>query len=249
MAPPTDQTIKNRFKERAKLAVRGGLQRLDLDLRKGSYATHVVRTLAARDLDTVLDIGANVGQYATALRRAGFTGRIISAEPLSGAYQELARRASRDAAWTTLNLAVGREPGTAEINVAANSYSSSILGMTQAHLDGASDSRYVAVEEVEVTTVAALVAEHGLDPARTLLKIDTQGYESEVLAGAGDLHGRFDAVQLEVSLVELYEGQRLAEDLVGEIRGLGYRLQTLETGFSDPDGRLLQCDVLAVLDR
>ncbi len=249
MAQGADQRLKNRMRERAKLAVRGRLHRLDLDVTRGVFARQVVRTLESRGIDTVLDIGANVGQYAVGLRRSGYAGRIISCEPLSGAYGELARRATRDPAWLAVNAAVGREAGETDINVAANSYSSSILAMTQAHLDGAPDSVYVAVEHVELTTVEALVADYGIDPERTLLKIDTQGYEAEVLAGAGDLIGAFDGLQLELSFIELYAGQQLAEEALRTFRRHGYRMQNLETGFSDHTGRLLQCDVLAVRDR
>jgi FkbM family methyltransferase len=248
MSNGPDQSLKNRVRERAKLAVRGGLHRLDLDVSRGIFTRQVARTLESRGIDTVLDVGANVGQYALGLRRSGYAGRIISCEPLSGAYGELSRRAAKDPHWHTVNAAVGREPGETDINVAANSYSSSILGMTQAHLDGAPDSAYVAVERVEVTTVAALAEKYAVEPARTLLKIDTQGYEAEVMAGAGDLLGRFDGMQLEVSFVELYEGQQLAEQTIAVLREHGYRLQSLETGFSDPTGRLLQCDVLVVRD-
>jgi len=248
MSNGPDQSLKNRVRERAKLAIRGGLHRLDLDVSKGVYTRQVARTLAARGDDTVLDIGANVGQYGLGLRRSGYDGRIISCEPLSGAYAELERRAHRDPHWHPVNAAVGREPGEVDIHVAANSYSSSILEMTQAHLDGAPDSAYVAVERVTVTTVAEVVERFGVDPARTLLKIDTQGYEAEVLAGAGDLLATFDALQLEVSFVELYEGQQLAEETIAVLREHGYRLQSLETGFSDPSGRLLQADVLVVRD-
>ena len=83
-------------------------------------------------------------------------------------------------------------------------------------------------------------------PSSTLLKIDTQGYEDEVLAGAGDLIGEFAAVQLELSFVELYTGQRLFDDFYDHMRSRGYRLHILEPGFSDPSGRMLQCDGLFV---
>ncbi len=248
MTRSPDQTFRNRLRERLKLSVRGTLQRFDLSIAKGVHANQVARTLAAHDLDAVLDVGANVGQFAISVRRAGFVGRIISCEPLSGAFAELARRAVDDSGWDVVNAAVGSEVGETEINVSANSYSSSILPMTDAHLSGAPDSAYVATERVALTTVPALVERFGLRPERTLLKIDTQGYEAEVLAGAGDLLGEFGALQLEVSFVELYEGQQLAEETAQLLRDHGYRLQSLETGFSDPTGRLLQCDVLVVRD-
>lgn len=242
----SDQSLTNRARETAKLWVRRSLQRADVEIGRGPYASRLVRTLDSRSIDTVLDVGANVGQYATLTRGAGFRGRIISCEPLSGAYAQLARRAARDDRWTALNTAVGAEPGAATINVSQNSFSSSLRDMTAAHLDTAPGSRYVATERVPVTTVAALVDQHGVDPERTLLKIDTQGFESEVLRGAGDLVGRVGAIQLELSFVELYDGQALFDDLVARLARDGYRIQQLEPGISDAHGRMLQVDGLFV---
>ncbi len=249
MTRSPDQTFRNRMRERLKLSVRSTLQRFDLSIAKGVHANQVARTLEAHDLDAILDVGANVGQFAISVRRAGFAGRIVSCEPLSGAFAELARRASDDPSWDVVNAAVGSEVGETEINVSANSYSSSLLPMTDAHLSGAPESAYVATERIELTTVPAVVDKFGLKPERTLLKIDTQGYEAEVLAGAGELLRDFGALQLEVSFVELYEGQQLAEESVQLLRDHGFRLQSIEPGFSDPTGRLLQCDVLVVRDR
>lgn len=244
----TDQTAANRLRERAKLLVRGVLHRFDLDLSKGAYANRLAHTLTTRGIDTVLDVGANVGQFAVTTRNAGFAGRIISCEPLDGAYAELASRAARDDEWTALHTAVGREPGELRINVSANSYSSSALPMTDAHRDNAPGSEYVATEPAPVTTVAELVDAYDVDPARTLLKIDTQGFEDEVLAGAGELVDRFAALQLELSFVELYAGQRLFDEVYADLRGRGLRIHSLEPGFSATDGRLLQVDGLFVRD-
>lgn len=245
-AGPTDQTLANRLRERAKLVIRGALQKADLEVSRGTYSSRLARTLDARGLDTVLDIGANVGQFATLIRRAGFAGRIISCEPLTGAFGELCDRAARDERWLAVQTAVGREPGSTTINVSANSFSSSVLDMTDAHLTSAPGSGYIATETVPMTTVRGLVAKHAVEPGRTLLKIDTQGYEEEVLAGAGDLVAEFGAIQLELSFVELYAGQQLFDDLYARMRGLGFRLQIIEPGFSDASGRLLQCDGLFV---
>ncbi|EFQ82070.1 methyltransferase, FkbM family [Aeromicrobium marinum DSM 15272] len=242
----TDQSRANRVRETAKLVIRRTLQRADLEIGRGSYASRLVRTLDSRGIDTVLDIGANVGQYATLTRSAGFGGRIISCEPLSGAYAEISRRAAHDDRWTALNVAVGAEPGTATINVSENSYSSSLRDMTSAHLDAAPQSRFIATEEVPVTTVTEIVTTHGVDPSRALLKIDTQGFEGEVLRGAGDLIGQVAAIQLELSFVELYADQLLFDELVAQMAADGYRIQQLETGISDASGRMLQVDGLFV---
>jgi len=242
-----DQTLANRLRERAKLVVRGALMRADLEVSRGAYATRLSRALAARDVTAVLDVGANVGQYATLLRRAGYRGRIVSCEPLSGAFAQLQRRAAGDGSWTTLRTAVGPERGETTINVSANSFSSSLLPMTDAHRESAPGSAYVASETVPMTTVRALMAGNELTPERTLLKIDTQGYEAEVLAGAGDVVEQLGAVQLELSFVELYEGQELFDAHYARMRELGFRLHIIEPGFSSPDdGRMLQIDGLFV---
>jgi len=244
----TDQSWRNRWRENAKSVVRGVAQRGDVSIGRGVFANHVGRTLAAQGITTVLDIGANVGQYARSLRRAGFTGRIISVEPLAGAFVELQRHAAGDAGWLTLNAAVGRTAGTLDIHVSQNSYSSSALDITNAHLAGDPTSAYVDVQTARMVTVVDLLAEHDVDPGRTLLKIDTQGFEREVLDGAGEHAAEFAALQLEISFVELYSGQELAESMIERLRSWNYRLQTLEPGFSNAEGRLLQCDLLVVRD-
>jgi FkbM family methyltransferase len=247
-AAGSDQTLANRLRERAKLVVRGMLRRIDLDVSRGPYATRLVRTMDAHGFDTLLDVGANVGQFGALARDAGFAGRIISCEPLTGAFAQLRGRADRDGHWTALHTAVGSEPGTTTINVSANSFSSSVLTMTEEHLRSAPGSGYIASESVPLTTVAELVTQHGIDPSKTLLKIDTQGYEAEVLAGAGDLIGEFGAVQLELSFVELYAGQQLFDELYERMRKSGYHLHIVEPGYSDKTGRLMQCDGLFVRD-
>jgi FkbM family methyltransferase len=242
----TDQTLKNRVRERAKLAVRGALHRADLELTRDPYTHRLARTLDAYDIDTVLDIGANVGQFALMVRRAGYDGRIISCEPLTGAFAQLSGRAKRDDRWTPLRTAVGSEPGTTTINVSANSFSSSVRTMTDAHLTNAPGSQTISTETVEVTTVADLVKEHSVVPGRALLKIDTQGFEDEVLAGAGDHVAEFAAIQLELSMVELYEGQSLFDDHYAYMRDHGFRLHIMEPGFSGLTGQMMQCDGLFV---
>lgn len=232
-----------RIVDRAKVALHSALQKRNLDLVRNPFPVQISTALAYLGLGTVLDVGGNIGQYGSALRASGFKGRIISCEPLSDAYPHLAKRASGDPSWTALNTAVGSEPGEIEINVSANSYSSSILPMTDAHSLAAPGSEYVRAEKVAMTTVAEILSDQQVDPASTLLKIDTQGYEGAVLDGAGARLPEFAAVQLELSMVPLYDGAPLFEDLVERMRDAGFGIFALEGGFGDPrTGRMLQCD-------
>ena len=172
-------------KEIAKLGVRLALHRTGVSIGRDPFVNRVARLLEARDIETVLDVGANVGQFARMVRGAGFDGDILSFEPLSDAYRRLTRRSKGDPRWRAFNTAVGAEPGRSTIHISANSYSSSLLAMTKAHLDAAPGSEFIGTEDVDVTTVASIVDEHGLDPARMFIKVDTQGFEKSVMAGAG----------------------------------------------------------------
>lgn len=241
-----EQSFKAQARESAKLAIRHGMTRLDLDIARDPYMKRLVRTMATHGIGTVIDVGANVGQFGTQLRHAGFTRQIVSVEPLSSAYAVLSRRASKDSNWEAVRGAVGEGGGEIEINVSANSYSSSLLKVTDAHLDAAPASQVVATESVPMVSLRDLVAERRIDPATTLLKVDTQGYESQVLDGAGPLVGEFAAIQLELSVVELYAGQVLHDELIARLSAAGYGMWSMETGISGRDGRLLQYDGLFV---
>lgn len=237
-------TTRHTATEALKLGLRRALLHLDLDLGRDAFVRRVARTLADRNIDTVLDVGANEGQYAALLRAAGYRGRIVSIEPLPDAFDRLQRRSRTDSRWIGERLAVGAEVGRTTIHVSANSYSSSVLPLAPAHLEVAPESRVVESIEVDVTTVLALAEAHDLVPERTLLKIDTQGFEGAVLAGAGDWLTRVAAVQLEVSHVELYTGQPLEPELTAQLADRGLVPWTNDPGISAADGRLLQSDVL-----
>jgi FkbM family methyltransferase len=247
LLPAAIDDVRNRPREYAKLAVRRVLYRRHLDLVSDPYPARIVATLDHLGISTVLDVGANIGQFATALRASGYRGTIVSCEPLTDAFAHLRRRAAHDASWDVRQSAVGSEIGTAEINISANSYSSSLLEMTDAHTTAAPGSETVAAETVPVTTVDELVRELDVDPDRVMLKIDTQGYEPQVLDGAGPLVGKFAAISLELSFVPLYAGQQLFDELVKRLRDAGYLLYAIEGGFGDRrTGRMLQCDGLFV---
>lgn len=223
--------------------VKRSVNRLGMDITRNPFHRRLIRLCERLDIDHVLDVGANTGQYATFLRDGGYTGRILSCEPLACPARALRAKAARDPRWQVEQLALGARPGTVGVHVAGNSYSSSVLPMLPAHLAAAPDSRYVAEETVTVSTVDELAARHRLPLGRTLLKIDVQGYEWEVLAGAAAALPELAAVQVELSVVPLYAGQRLMDDIICVLAGHGLETWLLEPGFSDPrTGRMLQCD-------
>lgn len=173
--------------------------------------------LHSREIDLVLDVGANVGQYAKVLRGQGYAGRIRSFEPVGSAYAGLARAAATDTAWETHRTAVGAAIGTAVINVSQNTVFSSIKTTTDraALFDGS--SAVASTETVAVTTIDAAMAGDGA--RRVFLKIDTQGFERDVMAGAAASLARCAGLQLELPIEHLYHdvwSMREALDFVGD---------------------------------
>jgi FkbM family methyltransferase len=199
--------------------------------------------LEERGIDLVLDVGANEGQYAGAMRRNGYRGRIVSFEPLASAYGELERRAKAVPGWETRHFALGETAGTALLHVAGNSWSSSLLAMAPRHVESAPESAYVAEEEIDVRTLDDVATELIGPRDRVWLKIDTQGYEIPVLRGAERTLDRVEVVETELSLVELYEGQALFGEAVTYLIARGLGLWFMEPAFRDPaTGELLQVD-------
>lgn len=200
--------------------------------------------LAVYDIDTVLDIGANSGQFAEFLRSdVGYRKRIVSFEPLSSAFALLKAKADGDPHLDALNFALGDIDGQSEINVAGNSYSSSLLDMLPSHLKSAPESIYDGKETVEVKKLDTVFENYCSKENRVYMKIDTQGFESKVLKGAEASLQRIDSVQLEMSLVPLYKGELLFNELYELMEGKGYSLVDISPVFSDhASGQLLQVD-------
>jgi FkbM family methyltransferase len=194
-------------------------------------------------INTIIDVGANHGQFAQQCRKLGYRGRLISFEPLSDAHSVLKSRAGKDPDWVIAERsALGSTEGNVNINVAANSASSSLLPMLEYHRQAAPQSTYVAMETAPLKTL-----DNAMEPYLPLgdgyLKIDTQGYELEVLRGGTKTIRQCIAIQSELSFVELYRGQPLFLDICTHLAGHGFVLRYLIPGFRDRrTGELLQAD-------
>ncbi len=198
--------------------------------------------LQAHQVDVVFDVGAAKGAYGRELRDFGYRGRIVSFEPLGGPHALLVAARGDDPSWASHHCALGSEPGTATMHVASNSDSSSLLPLGADHLAAAPDVTYLATEEVEIERLDD-VAESYLTPSsRAFLKLDTQGFEKEVLAGAGNTLGQCVGLQVEMSFVPLYDGGVLVDEVISMMYDEGFRLVGIDPGFASPDGRLLQAD-------
>lgn len=193
----------------------------------------------------ILDVGANVGQYGDLVLETGFQGRIISFEAIPEVHARLARHvAKRSELWKVAPCAaLGGKRGQAAINLAGNSVSSSLLPMRREHIAAAPDSAYIGSELVQVERLDSLAESWIPSGARLMIKVDTQGYELEVLEGATALFPRTVALQIEMSLVPLYDGAPSLMEAVNYVERCGFELFSIVPGFKDKSsGRLLQAD-------
>lgn len=196
------------------------------------------------EIDTVLDIGANCGQFAQYFRNdVGYAKRIVSFEPQSAAFASLQQKAKDDSAWDVFNYAIGDKEDKQEIHISGNSFSSSLLDMLPSCTKSAPEAKYIGKEMVEVKPLDALFGDLCKQAKNVYLKIDTQGFESKVLKGAENSLAHIDTVQMEMSLIPLYEGEYLFPEMCILMRQKGYTLVDIENGFSDPESnQLLQVD-------
>ncbi len=159
--------------------------------------------------DVVFDVGANVGQFAQNIRKAGFTGTIVSFEPQSKAHDALTNAAQADPSWHVHpRTAIGDEEGEIEINISANSVSSSALPMLSTHAAAEISSTYIGAENAPVTRLDAVASQYLTDNAKPFIKIDTQGFEGKVLDGAEEALSQAVGVLLELSLVPYTKASR-----------------------------------------
>ena len=222
---------------------------LGIDLKRyniqTSEAAKMQRLLAYHNIDLVFDVGANIGQYAKLLRELGYSGRIVSFEPLSSAYSQLKAVSEKDPLWEIApQTAIGNQEGEIIINIAGNSQSSSALPMLDAHLESAPESAYSGSETVKLSRLDTLAKDYIKSETKSIfLKIDVQGLEKQVIEGATAILPLVKGIKLELSLVPLYEGQVLFKEMIDIIEKLGYELYGIEPGFTaEKTGRMLQMD-------
>ncbi len=198
------------------------------------------------EIDLILDVGANVGQFVRGLRQAGYKERVVSFEPQASAHAQLKALAAYDSKWTIADCtALGAESGVITMHTSRNSVSSSILPMLTSHREAAPESDYVGTETVQIKRLDDIFSVTPED--RVMLKIDVQGYEKPVLDGASRILASCRALVLEMSSIPLYEGQILARQLWELLDTAGFDIWSLEPGFRNPrSGRMLQMDGLFV---
>lgn len=216
-------------------------------LKEWHAARRVSTLLHALEIDCVIDVGANRGQFRNFLRaEVGYAGQVCSFEPQMARCIELQPRVKADPHWTLTRAAIGRQPGTLPLRVTAQDMFSSLLPQrTDAVAKMTGYNTTERVEEVPVLTLRDLWPGIRRDHSRAFLKIDTQGYDLEVLAGAGRALEDCPLIQTELSVQPLYEGAPDYRDAIEALTSLGYELAGVHPVSTD-GVRLVEMDGLFV---
>lgn len=180
------------------------------------------------DIDCVFDVGANAGQYGQMLRKkVGYRGRIISFEPIPELAERVEAISAKDPLWEIIRLALSSEDGSAQFNVMKDSQFSSLQEPKHV-LDGLFDDAN-SVDRRSTVRVARLDSlyqelQSKYKFSRPFLKMDTQGHDLSVVAGAGNCLANFIGMQSELAVVGLYQDAPLFDEVIRGYSDLGFFL-------------------------
>jgi FkbM family methyltransferase len=198
--------------------------------------------LERRAIDLVIDVGANVGQYAKKLRKDGYRGSIISVEPLPDVFARLSGNMANDALWKGHQAAAGGAAGTAQINVSADSVCSSLLKPAEALTSAIKTAHTVQTIDVPVMRLDDIdTGSHN----NIVLKLDVQGFEKHAMAGATKLLDKISVLEIELAITPGYDGAYTLRDALPDILSRGFSLVSIGRGVSDGQtGKLLDVDII-----
>ena len=201
------------------------------------------RNVLSRDLATVIDIGANRGQFALAVRRWAPAARIISFEPLPGPSAVFRKVFANDESVLLHQTAIGPNREERTMHLSERDDSSSLLPIASGQITAFPGTAEVATIEVHVGPLSEFVRSEELKQ-NAMLKLDVQGFEYEALMGCESLLPHFKWVYCECSFIELYGCQKLASDVIALLARQGFLLDDIHNPTYNDEGRCIQADLL-----
>ena len=232
--------------------INGFLKIFNLRLNKitlsNNFYYHIAQTLEFHNIDLVLDIGANEGQFAEKLIEHGYKKKIISFEPIENVHKILKNNSKAHDNWIVYeNLGFGKINETKLINISKNSVSSSILEINKTHLDIEPDARTIRKEEIRLITLNDFLSQNEYKDKKIFVKIDTQGYEENILLGADKVLNQISTIMIETSISKVYDQEKDYLEMINLMKSFGFHVWSVERGFTNKKtGQVLQLDIIFV---
>lgn len=218
------------------------------DIMKGGYSIsshRIVRGIAVHcnDLRTIIDVGANQGQFALASTKEFPQANIISFEPLPEQYEKFKFNLKKFKNVEIHNVALGNEPGIIDFYRNEHSHASSALLISEEQKKAIPETAKTTRIQVRVDRLDEILSKRELHGA-TLLKLDVQGYERNVLEGSANLLSKIDYLVFEASFIPMYKGEPLFEEMHRFLRNIGFELIAPVGFLEGKNGVILQMDFL-----
>lgn len=191
---------------------------------------HLQKVITHYGINTILDVGANTGQYGKYLRKLGYRGEILSFEPIKSSYEELRKKADNDSRWLAFHKALGRQTGKQTLNVMQGSTFSSFRSPSDFGKKKFSQQLNIShTEDIDISTVDVFLTQEitKLDQRKILLKMDTQGFDLEVFAGALKSLDNILAIQTEIAFTPIYENMPTHLETLQALHRQNYTLSGL----------------------
>ncbi|MDH4240186.1 MAG: FkbM family methyltransferase [Phycisphaerae bacterium] len=212
-----------------------------LDIRR-ARPDRTYEWLREMNIRTVLDIGANKGQFVWQISKLLPDARYYSFEPLKDCYEQLLKRMRHFSNFRAFPFALGDKSGKTQIHHNDFSPSSSLLSMEELHKEAFPYTKNVRIEEIEIRRLDEIIQELDIED-NLLIKIDVQGFEDKVILGGEKLISRASILIIETSFQPLYKGQALFGTIYDALSQLGFRYIGAEAPIRNPkDGSILSCD-------
>nr|WP_290224460.1 FkbM family methyltransferase [Trichocoleus desertorum] len=194
------------------------------------------------EIETILDVGANTGQFAKFMHELFPRATLYSFEPLQDCYEELLDQFKDVPEFQAFNVALGDETGTVEMHRSEYSPSSSLLCMNELHKTSFPYSKQESLQKVDIVCLDDMANRLKLRKPM-LVKLDVQGYEDKVISGGKNVINQADIVITELSVEQLYDGQPLFDDIYKTMASMGFQYRGNYDQLCSPDdGRVLQVD-------
>ena len=201
--------------------IRKVIQKTGFDLHRYHKELDKLAQLKDKNIKTVLDIGANTGQFAKEAREKLPDTKIYSFEPLKECFDKLEENMKTDKNFKAFNIALGDKNEKAEMHKSSYTPSSSILEMAKAHKTLFPHTKENKPEQIEVKRLDDAVISLSLEK-EIMIKVDVQGFEDKVIEGGKETFKKTKVVLIENSFVELYESQPLFDDIYEKLKSFGF---------------------------
>lgn len=197
------------------------LRSVGIEVKKYTRLPHQLAWLKGVHIESILDVGANVGQFAEEITAVLPDATIYAFEPLKECFDKLNVAMSGRKNFESFNVAIGDKNESQTIHKSSYSPSSSLLEMGALHKELFPHTKESTPETIQVKRLDDVLTGRDIKK-EILIKVDVQGYEDKVIAGGRELFSRARVVIIETSFVPLYDGQLLFDGIYQSLKSLGF---------------------------